>query len=70
MRKNEWGVKPGTQVNITTEDAPMLSDMECDLVNLFRSFPENQQKVIMKMIFQTLMEGKGNGKRKEDKIQG
>lgn len=52
MKTNEWGVKPGTQDNITPEDAPMLSDMECDLVNIFRAMPEPMQKEAFKAIFE------------------
>lgn len=56
MKNNEWGVKPGTQDNITTEDAPMLSELECDLVNLFRAFPEAKQRIVVKMLFDALRE--------------
>lgn len=51
MKVNEWGVKPGTQDNIMPEDASMLSGLECDLVNLFRAFPEKQQQLIVSALF-------------------
>ena len=47
MQKNEWGVEPGTQDNILPETAPMLSELECDLINLFRAFPVDEQKKIV-----------------------
>lgn len=49
--KNEWGVTPGTQDNITPETAPMLSERECDLVNLFRALPADKGKEVLHMLF-------------------
>lgn len=51
MELNEWGVQPGTQDNIMPEDAPMLSERECDLVNLFRALPAGKGRAFL----QTLM---------------
>ena len=52
MKNNGWSVKLGTQNNITPEDAPMLSEKECDLVNLFRALPEKTGNSIIKDMFE------------------
>ena len=52
MNVNEWGVKPGSQDNLLPEDAPMLSEMECDLINLFRSLPADKGKTVLKALFE------------------
>ena len=51
MKNNELGIKPGTQDNLTPETAPMLSELECDLVNLFRALPKPTQQIAIKAIF-------------------
>ena len=55
MEKNLWNVKPGTQDNITPDEAPMLSEMECDLINLFRALPASQAQTIIKGLFEYLL---------------
>jgi len=51
MKNNEWGESPGTQDNLLPEDAPMLSELECSLINVFRGFPEPMQKEVFKSVF-------------------
>ena len=51
VKTNEWGEVPGTQENITTDTAPMLSEKECDLVNLFRALPSNTGQRALQMMF-------------------
>ena len=55
MKTNEWGVEPGTQDNITPDDAPMLSERECTLVNLFRAFDSAKGQEIIKYMFGALL---------------
>ena len=47
MRPNERGVSLGMQNNITPENVPMLSELECDLINLFRALPEGTRKQVV-----------------------
>ena len=56
MELNEWGVVPGTQDNLTPDDAPMLSDLECDLVNLYRALLEDRGKRMIRELFKSIME--------------
>jgi len=56
MKNNEWGVKPGTQDNITPEDAPMLNENECDLINLYRALPADKGKVVLQSLFSVVTE--------------
>ena len=55
MKKDISGVTPGTQDNITPDEAPMLSEMECDLINLFRALPASQAQTIIKGLFEYLL---------------
>lgn len=55
MNENEWGVLPGSQDNITPNEVPMLSELECDLVNLFRAFNVEKQRKIVQSLFSELM---------------
>ena len=52
MELNEWGAIPGTQDNLLPEDAPMLSERECTLVNLYRAIPEDGGKEMIKLLYE------------------
>lgn len=51
MTTNEWGVIPGTQDNITTDTAPMLSERECAIVNFYRALSPDSAQIAMRMMF-------------------
>ena len=52
MKNNEWNVAPGTQDNLTPEIAPMLSESECTLVNLYRALPAESELRLIKSMFE------------------
>ncbi|MCL2220969.1 MAG: hypothetical protein FWC20_01890 [Oscillospiraceae bacterium] len=55
MSLNEWGLIPGSQDNLLPEDAPMLSELECSLVNIFRGLPEDVGKKYLQAMFSEAM---------------
>ena len=52
MKNNEWGVKPGSQENLSPEAAPMLSESERGLINLYRALPEPSQRLAFRALFE------------------
>lgn len=41
--------------NLTPENAPMLSENECSMVNLYRALPQTHRQAVLKLIFSLAM---------------